>query len=307
MTTAERMSARAEMQGLPLSRGLMAEIEHRLASRCALLGRDCISELSFSNFYLFREAHHYCYVRGDWPHIVGRTYDGARHVTPLFDSATAPAEVLADLLAGHDCLYPLAAAEVALLDPRHFAWSSMRDDADYLYASHGFRNYAGIALRKKRQSVNQLQARYTLTFEPLSSAMHDEALRILQGWMRDKKKQAGEADEAACAEALANMEFFGLEGWLFRADGLPVGFVVTQSLAPGTMAMRFAKGLDAYSGIYPYMFQACCRHWGDAVAWLNFEQDLGNANFRRTKLSFQPQLLLEKFRVRLRLTADPAP
>ncbi len=295
------------MPGVPLSPDLMARIEPKLAARRARLGKDCISELSFSNFYLFRAAHRYRYFPGDWPHIAGQTYDGARHVTPLFDPATAPAEVLAELLAGCDCLYPLAAAEVALLDPQRFVWSSARDDADYLYASHSFREYAGIALRKKRQGVAQLQTKHSLTNESLSTATHDEALKILQGWMRDKGKQPGEADESACTQALANADRFGLEGWLFRADGEPAGFVLAQRLAPDTMAMRFAKGLDAYSGIYPHMFQACCRYWGDAVAWLNFEQDLGNVNFRRTKLSFQPERLLEKFRVHLRTPAGQAP
>ena len=300
------MVADVKVQGVPLSPDLMAEIEPKLAARRERLGRDCISELSFSNFYLFREAHQYRYVTGAWPHIIGRTYDGARHVTPLFDPVTAPAAVLAELLAQQDCLYPLAVAEVAMLDPQRFVWNSVRDDADYLYASQVFHDYAGVELRKKRQAVAQLQAMHALTCAPLSMATGDVAALILQGWMRDKNKQAGEADEAACAEALANAELFGLEGWLFRADGEPAGFVLAQPLAPRTVALRFAKGLDAYPGIYPHMFQACCRHWGDSVQWLNFEQDLGNPNFRRTKLSFQPQVLLEKFRVSLRPTQHKA-
>ena len=284
----------------------MTEIEPKLAARRVRLGKGCISELSFSNFYLFREAHQYRYVTGAWPHIIGQTYDGARHVTPLFDPATAPAEVLADLLAEHNCLYPLAAAEVAMLDPQCFVWSSVRDDADYLYASQVFCDYAGVELRKKRQAVAQLQTMHVLTCAPLSVATGDVAAHILQAWMHDKNKQSGEADEAACAEALSYAEIFGLEGWLFRADGEPAGFVLAQPLAPRTVAMRFAKGLDAYPGIYPHMFQSCCRHWGDSVQWLNFEQDLGNPNFRRTKLSFQPEVLLEKFRVSLRPRQDQA-
>ena len=303
---AEQMTTPTGMQGLPLSPDLMAEIEPKLAARRAQLGKDCISELSFSNFHLFREAHQYRYVSGAWPHIIGRTYDGAHHVTPLFDPTTAPVEVLTELLTGCDCLYPLAAAEVATLDPQRFALTSMRDDSDYLYASQVFRDYTGVELRKKRQAVAQLQTTHALSCEPLSMATRDVAAHILQDWMRDKNKQSGEADEAACAEALANAEFFGLEGWLFRADGEPAGFVLAQPLAPRTVAMRFAKGLDAYPGIYPHMFQSCCRHWGNSVQWLNFEQDLGNSNFRRTKLSFHPEVLLEKFRVSLRPTQHKA-
>ena len=46
------------------------------------------------------------------------------------------------------------------------------------------------------------------------------------------------------------------------------------------------------------MFQHFCTAMPE-VQWLNFEQDLGLANFRRTKLSYQPSALIPKFRVHL--------
>jgi hypothetical protein len=64
--------------------------------------------------------------------------------------------------------------------------------------------------------------------------------------------------------------------------------------------MRFAKGRNAFKGIYQYMFHHFCTHFDRTVKWLNFEQDMGLANFRRTKLSYRPAALLSKFRVRLR-------
>jgi hypothetical protein len=287
-------------EGQPLSLALAAEIEPALSVRRARLGKDCISELSFSNFYLFRDAHRYRYFRGDWPHIVGSTYDGAIHVTPLFNICMAPQDVLRSLLVGRDCFYPLAAKEVDALDPKIFVCQNERDDSDYLYPAQNFLDYAGTPLRKKRQALSQLQASHSLTCTPLSAANLNDVCYILREWMADKQKQPGEADEPACRDALVNATAFGLEGWVFHADGAPAGFTLAQSLATNVMAMRFAKGLVAYPGIYPWMFQACCRQWEGRVEWLNFEQDLGNPNFRRTKLSFEPASLLEKFRVRLR-------
>ena len=48
------------------------------------------------------------------------------------------------------------------------------------------------------------------------------------------------------------------------------------------------------------MFHHFCTHFDGPVHWLNFEQDMGLPNFRRTKLSYQPAELLAKFRVSLR-------
>ncbi|EHP40884.1 hypothetical protein OR16_23403 [Cupriavidus basilensis OR16] len=92
-----------------------------------------------------------------------------------------------------------------------------------------------------------------------------------------------------------------MEGFLYEVAGQPVGFVLAQEIRPAVFAMRFAKGLAAYKGIYQYMFHHFCAAFPRPVAWLNFEQDMGLDNFRQTKLSYAPSALLPKFRVRLRV------
>ena len=90
-----------------------------------------------------------------------------------------------------------------------------------------------------------------------------------------------------------------MQGFLHRADGEPAGFVLAQPIQPGVWVMRFAKGLNRFKGIYQHMFQHFCLGVPE-VEWLNFEQDMGLASFRQTKLSYQPSALIPKFRVRLR-------
>lgn len=289
-----------EHPNVALTPELMAEIEPPLAAARRRLGHACPSEFSFANLYLFRAAHRYRYHPGHWPFISGVTYDGATHALPLFDPAEAPAAALAELLAGHDCIYPVAAADLARLDQCVFDARAARDDADYLYPARQFVDYRGARLRKKRQAVRSMLADREIASRALSSATLDDALAVLQVWMHDKGKARGEADEAACREALLNAAAFGLSGQVFYASGDPAGFILTQSFAAQTAVVRFAKGTAACVGIYPYMFQAHCSEAGDALEWLNFEQDLGNPNFRQTKLSFEPAALLDKFRVFLR-------
>jgi len=114
--------------------------------------------------------------------------------------------------------------------------------------------------------------------------------------MQHKGKAAGEADEAACLEALAQAARLGLEGLVFSVRGQAVGFVLVQELQPGLLVVRFAKGLDSHIGIYPYMFQQLSRSFARAPHWLNFEQDMGHPGFRRSKRSYQPHALLDKWR-----------
>ena len=259
-----------------------------------------LSDLVFSNLYLFRAAHDYRLLEGDWPLICGHTYDGSRHAIPLFDPALVPASVLAQILAQHDCLYPLSQQQVARLDSSVFEAAASRDDADYLYAADNFRHYSGVRLLKKRNLMKQFLAAHEVHSVPLQPSMLADAHAVLAGWMLEKGKGSGEADEQPCLEALSHASEFGLQGFLHYANGEPAGFVLGQQIQSSVFVMRFAKGLARYKGIAQYMFHHFVMATPQTVQWLNFEQDMGLANFRKTKLSYQPAALLEKFRLRLR-------
>ncbi|SCK25899.1 hypothetical protein VAR608DRAFT_2100 [Variovorax sp. HW608] len=288
------------MTGLPLALEMQAPIEAALSRLREGSAEQCLSDRTFSNLYLFRDAHDYRYLPGEWPCISGRTYDGVRHLMPLFSPADAPVDVLRELLRGHDCLYPLARCDAQRLPPGLFSQTDSPDDADYLYAARQFTDYPGRALAHKRSQIRQLLGAHRLHAKPFDESHCTAAQEVLQGWMRQKGKSAGEADEQACIEAIAHAARLGLEGFVHFADGLPVGFVLAQALQPRVYAMRFAKGLDTHIGIYPYMFQHFCRNFTRPVDWLNFEQDMGLAGFRRSKRSYGPAALIPKLRVRLR-------
>ena len=276
----------------------------RLQSLHTGLGEHALADVSADNLYLFREAHDYRFSAGDWPVVVGHTYDGTPHALPLFDLRAAPTEVLAHLLRQHGCLYPLSALQQQQWTKAHpglqVDWTSVRDDADYVYAGPTFQTYAGR--HAKRNLVKQLLSNHSVVARPYSLACLGEALTVLQTWMADKRKQAGEADEGPCREALQRAPAWGWQGLMFWADGQPAGFILAEALQAGVWVMRFAKASTAFKGLPQYMFQSFCQDpAARQVDWLNFEQDLGLARFRQTKMSYRPTHLLTKYRAVLPL------
>lgn len=281
---------------VPLALEHHAPIEAALAPLRARFGSECLSELAFSNLYLFRHAHAYRYQPGRWPCVSGVAYDGVRHLLPLFDPREAPATVLHGLLERYDCFFPVHESTLPRLMSAGFSVTANPDDADYLYQADDFRNYSGPLLRKKRQLMQQLLAAHRIEAHALTPDRVADAISLLRGWMTDKDKGPGEADESACREALGLMSNFDFDGRIYYAGGIPAGFVIAQSLNDSVSAMRFAKGSDAYKGIYQYMFHHYCVSV-PKLAWMNFEQDLGLPNFRQTKRSYQPARMLTKFRL----------
>lgn len=294
--------------GVPIELGLQPRIDAALAALREGSGEHCLSDHAFSNLYLFRAAHNYRFIDGEWPGIAGRAYDGTPHFMPLFAPRCAPLDVLSELIEAHGCLYPVAARDAAELPDNVFIATASVDDADYLYEAGTFVDYPGRSLAKKRNLVRQFLAAHEPSCKPFTPALADAARSVLQGWFTHKGKARGEADDAACLDAIDHAARFGLEGLVYFVGDLAVGFVLAQELQPGVLAMRFAKGLDSHVGIYPYMFQHFCRHCTREVAWLNFEQDMGIPGFRRSKRSYQPAALLPKWRIGLRsqFAQDPA-
>ena len=53
-------------------------------------------------------------------------------------------------------------------------------------------------------------------------------------------------------------------------------------------------------GLYAVINQQFCEHGWQNVAFINREQDLGELSLRQAKLSYYPDHLVDKFRIRLK-------
>jgi hypothetical protein len=97
----------------------------RIAALLAATGSP-LSEYAFPNLFLFRERHDYRFVDGSMPHILGKTYDGERHVMPL----TAIDSDGVALLEFADCLYPMGSDGPMVAERLGLSCGWNEDDSD---------------------------------------------------------------------------------------------------------------------------------------------------------------------------------
>lgn len=282
--------------GQELTLELLPRLAPALAARIEGLGEHAPADLTAANLWLFRRAHGYRYHPGEWPVVSGKSYDGQAHAIPLFDPSSAPVAVLHGYIASYGSLFPLTMREAGALKRKGYTITSHRDDADYVYTAETFASYPGRALQYKRSLSKQFTSGHEVRTQVYSSQLQAEALAVLDGWMRDKAKAAGEADDLPCREALAHASELGLEGVVVEANGEPAGFLLAEHSQPGVWVIRFAKGLAKFNGVAQFLFRQFAQEPPARCEWMNFEQDLGLANFRRTKLSYGPKLMPQKWR-----------
>ncbi len=181
--------------------------------------------------------------------------------------------------------------------PDAFAYAAARDSADYIYLTADFMHYSGKKFHKKRNHVSQF-SQYHATFSEITPNDFDECIAFAAQAYNDK---SGYTDTSSVIEQLAIHTYFShfseleLCGGLLRAAGKLVAFSVGEPLNHDTFDVHIEKADIQYHGAFPAMAQLFAAHFAKDYLYLNREEDLGIAGLRKSKLSYQPVKLLEKW------------
>ena len=274
-------------------------------------------EYNFDNIYLWSRA---------YPQKIARLGDrllvqiqGKLGTCYLYPAGSGPLEPALDLLkqdaAAHGVPLTLvcvtAAQRQALEDqcPGRFVWEEDRDGWDYLYDVNRLADLSGKKLHAKRNHIHRFDEQFPdWMFEPITPASIPECLELERSWSARREETEPAAGEEtlseetiAVIEALYQMEPLALEGGLIRAGGKPVAFSLGSLTTPECFDVHFEKADGDIQGAYAVINREMARmvrQRHPQVKWLNREDDLGLEGLRKAKLSYYPDLLLEKFTAR---------
>jgi hypothetical protein len=295
---AEAKPRPAEIEGEPLCLELRPEIERLLATV-----RDGLSEYCFSHLFLFREQRRYRYQRGELPCIAGLSAGGERCLLPLFDPARVSADHLWARLCGYDSYYPISQRRAGHFNRQHFIAEADVADSDYIYPLGNFLDYGGPELDAKRKGLDKLLQRGRPVAVPFCRGSAVGARAILQAWTDAHADAVAQDDFAPCLEAIERAEELGLQGHVYYADEIAIGFVLGEAVADDTLALHFVKARPEVPAAFEMMFHHVATAQARRIRWFNFEQDHGLERLRHAKLAYDPSMLLQKFRVRMALRA----
>ncbi len=264
------------------------------------------SDWSFANLWLFRGVHRHRWVPDErLPRIEGVSYDGKRYIMPLFPLATVDEQTLGAMLGDRDFFFPLGQRDVSALSTEAFCLSHREDDSDYVYARASMASLSGRELRERRRQAELFARKQMPRIRRLDVGSVPLAREVAEAWLVETRRAREATDIDICHEALDHQDTLGLKGLLVETGGgEPAGFVLWELLATDQACVRFAKGRRMLPGVYPYLFRAVARSLPTNIAWINFEQDLGNPGFRRAKEAYAPAHRIRKFRVQLKRQVD---
>jgi hypothetical protein len=266
-------------------------------------------EYSFSNIFFwgttfeFRVAHHKGFLI-----IKTLEYDKAMYYFPAGEGDLT--EVIEDLIA-----YSQSRGEVLTFGnvtkdhisiieqnlPYNFEYEEIDGATDYIYLREKMVSLAGKKLHGKRNHINRFKDNPNWSFEWITKDNLSECYAMSVVWSLDHFGGLTEnSDFCAVQKAFDYFEESELVGGLLRQEGKVIAFTMGAPLNSNTYVIHIEKAFPEIQGAYPMINQQFAMNMPDCIEYINREEDLGQEGLRKSKLSYYPEILLNKYKATLK-------
>lgn len=195
--------------------------------------------------------------------------------------------------------------EIESAMPNVFEFSLNRSVSDYIYAADKLSSLAGKKLQSKRNHINRFKRENNWEYHSMhgESDFVRECKGLLKIWMSnngDENEDADGFDVQAVNLMLDNFDYLGLKGGLICVNGNIAAFTIGEQLTKDTFVVHVEKARTDIHGAYTIINQQFVENEMSEFTYVNREEDLGIENLRKAKMSYHPDILLEKSVARLK-------
>ena len=194
-------------------------------------------------------------------------------------------------------------ARLSALFPDTFDITENRNEFDYIYSIEALTNLTGRKYSGKRNHIARFMDNPDWTYEPITDENMRECAEMNDEWCR-RNGCKGEQDltweHCAVRKAMKHFYELKLSGGLLRVGGKVIAFTIGEPLSSDTYNIHVEKALSEIQGAYPMINNQFLLHNCQSFRYVNREEDMGNEGLRKAKLSYHPEILLEKYTATLK-------
>lgn len=188
--------------------------------------------------------------------------------------------------------------------PKTFKYSVNRKYSDYIYLRENLVTLKGKKLQPKRNFINRfIKNNDNYEYKTLTPDLIGECIELEKSWY--SKNVTAEEQDALLAErtaltlAINNMEALDLLGGVLFVNGKITAFTYGNPVNYETFDVCIEKADRNVEGAYAMINNLFAKHIPEQYIYINREEDLDIPGLRKAKLSYQPEMILEKHRVQL--------
>jgi hypothetical protein len=193
---------------------------------------------------------------------------------------------------------PDSESKMNALFPGKFTYITERDHFDYIYLREDLATLRGRKFQPKRNHINKFGKLYDYTYLPVTPDIVCRCMEVERIWRRanpDGKEQEGLAREnRSMTFAMRHFEELGLSGGAILTDGKIIAFTYGSPINNRTFGIHVEKADIRYEGAFSVINREFASRIPQQYTFINREEDLGLPGLRKSKLSYNPVMLLEK-------------
>ncbi len=178
-----------------------------------------------------------------------------------------------------------------------------RDGCDYIYRRTDLAEFAGKKFHQKRNHLarfNRLDSEFSL----IEEKDFDDCISFITNEYNSKypygTERSAVAEQYAVNTYFSSFNELGLKGGIIRIGGNIAAVTVGERLNSNTFCVHIEKADRQYEGIYTGICNNFVKACTDGFDYVNREEDLGIEGLRKSKLSYHPAFLLNKYIVKFK-------
>ena len=222
---------------------------------------------------------------------------GKGDLRPVLHRLMADARSLGDTLRVA-CVCPCAQALMDESMPGAFTYAVNRDKSDYLYLRDKLVTLTGKKLQPKRNHISKFKRLYPdYEYRLLTEAMAADCIRLGEEWCQTNDSgmlRAMQAEQRMIRYALSHMDALHIVGGTLWVEGKMVAFTFGSRINGEAFDVCVEKADTSYEGAYAMINNEFVSRLPEDIVYINREEDLGLEGLRKAKLSYYPDLILDK-------------
>jgi hypothetical protein len=170
-----------------------------------------------------------------------------------------------------------------------------RDASEYIYSVESMSSFSGKALHSKRNHFNNFVRYNQYTIKHIEDSK-EECLALALKWYEESDQSDTLRHElTGIRSLLEHQEIFNVVGISVFVDDVCQGFSLLEVLNEKVILNHIEKADRRISGLYAFIARTSMEYFGSGIKYTNREQDMGIPGLRKSKESYMPEFLEEKF------------
>lgn len=192
-------------------------------------------------------------------------------------------------------------ADLEEVAPDCFNFTADRNFYDYIYLRSDLVSLKGKKYQPKRNHINKFVRTYAnYEYCELTPELVPECLSLAEKWCvlnenTPEERRELEDELRSLTDALQHLKELDLLGGVLHVDGQIVAFSFGAPINEHTFDVCVEKADVRIEGAYAVINNEFSKHIPEQYIYVNREEDLGLEGLRKAKLSYYPEILLEKW------------